>query len=525
MARRVYVHTGPTLSAADVRSVIPEAVVLPPVAATDLLRLDLRRGDVVVIVDGYFQQAQAVRHKEILLLLERGVEVWGAGSMGALRAAELHPLGMRGAGAVFRLYTRGVIDGDDEVGVTHGPAERGYPVVADALVNVRCTVRQAVRDGLVSRDDAADFITAAAATPFEQRTPAGLVEAAVAAGVDRAVAERIGTVLVERRVDVKRRDGLRALHRVRRGHAARAGHVAHVVSDNAHLRLWRERSRCSGDVGDATPVTDRAALTAMRLYAADFPAFAAPVALRTLAALVAPEPRVAPSDAELLATVSADSEIGRLLDGGELSPDEVLAHLRREQRIAGALGDARDDEDALTALILRHAGERGLLDDDDDARWQPLWLRSAERGTAEARILAARRALAVAPGIALHDPFVVALKLGGRFAQAREAALTALAFNDEVRAAHPEFDVERIDGARVTAWFAERWQVAAEDVDVELLDRGFTGRRDFVQAARPFYMADKFRGDHRDLSAGSAPSPWGIGQRASSAYTHLSRAG
>jgi len=456
MPRTVHVYTGPTLSAEDVIAVMPDAVVLPPVAAGDLLRLDARAGDVVVIVDGYFQQAQAVRHKEILLLLERGVEVWGAGSMGALRAAELHPMGMRGTGAVFRLYTRGVIEGDDEVGVTHGPAERGYPVVADALVNIRCTVRQAVRDGLVGRDDAARFVAAAAATPFERRTTAELVAAATAAGVDAARAERIGAVLRDRRVDVKRRDALRALHRVRRADLAVAQSSRPVVSDNAHLRLWRERTRVSHDDQGVAPVTDREALDACRLYADDYPAFAAPVALQTLASLVAPAPA------------------------------------------------RRRTDDEVSRLVLEAAAARGLLADEDAHRWQPRWLRDDERSLAGARLLAARRALAIAPGLPLHEPFVVALKLQGRFAAARELARAALAFNHEVRAAHPEFDVQRLDGARVTAWFAERWEVGAADLDIALLDRGFSNRRDFLAAARPFYMAGKFGPAQGGFSIGSS---------------------
>lgn len=440
MPRTVYVHTGPTLTRDDITAVIPDAVVMPPVAALDLLRLPAVDGDVVVIIDGFFQQAQAVRHKEILLLLERGVEVWGAGSMGALRAAELHPLGMRGTGAVFRLYTRGVIEGDDEVGVTHGPAERGYPVMADALVNIRCTVRRAVRDGLVSRDDARDFVAAAQATPFERRTPAALVEAAVDAGVDAAVARRIGALLTERRVDVKRADALRALRRVRHQQVAAAPHTPHVVSDHAHLRLWQESS--NGDAG----VTDLQVLTACRLFAEDWVAFAAPVALRALAALV--------------------SRAGTALP---------------------------EDDAALAGIVIAGADARGLLHASDARRWQAQWLRDGERDAPGARLHAAMRALAVAPGLPVHRPFVDAVRSAGRFDAAREIARAALAFNDEVAAAHPEFAVSRIDGDRVCAWFAERWSVAADDLDLALLDRGFSNRADFLAAARPFYMAGKFR--------------------------------
>ncbi len=497
MRRTVHVYTGPTLTAADVTAVLPAAVVHPPVAAGDLLTLDAARGDVVVIIDGYFQQAQAVRHKEILLLVERGIEVWGAASMGALRAAELHTLGMHGTGAVFHLYVRGVIEGDDEVGVTHGPAERGYPVVADALVNIRCTVRAAVRDGMLTAHDARVFTAAAAAMPFELRTLAGLLGAAREAGLGTTAVARIEAALTERRVDVKRRDALRALRRVRRS-AARWSppRIAARVSDNAHLSLWRES--CG---------SDRQALVACQLFAPDYPEFAAPVALRILAALASPPPAEPRSDSQLLHQLAGGVEatLRAFLAAHDLDREALLRHLRREERLECALGGRPATPEVLAGIVLAAADSHGVLAAADAPRWEAHWLRHSEReGGQDRRLRAALRALAVPPGLAPREAFVVALKLAGRFAAAREAARAGLAFNDEVAAAHPEFAVHLIDGRRVAAWFAERWGVSAEDFDLELADRGFASRDEFLSVARAFYMADKFRPLNGSLSLGAA---------------------
>lgn len=81
--------------------------------------------------------ANILTFKEILDLLHRGVHVWGASSMGALRAAELAPFGMRGFGRVFESYVQGEIEGDDEVAVLHAPEEMGYAVLTKSLVNVK----------------------------------------------------------------------------------------------------------------------------------------------------------------------------------------------------------------------------------------------------------------------------------------------------------------------------------------------------------------------------------------------------
>src|SRR4051812_35252740 len=113
----VHVFCGPTISADQVRQILPTARTHPPVRHGDLLSLDCEAGDVVVIIDGVFHATAPVRHKEIMLLLADKIAVVGASSMGALRAAELYPLGMRGVGRIFEMYRDGVIEADDEVAV------------------------------------------------------------------------------------------------------------------------------------------------------------------------------------------------------------------------------------------------------------------------------------------------------------------------------------------------------------------------------------------------------------------------
>ena len=129
------VFVGPTLAAAEVRARLPDAVVLPPVAVGEVLaRVRRRPPRVIAIIDGYFERMAAVWHKELLCALARGVAVWGAASMGALRAAELAPFGMRGVGPIYRAFARGALVADDEVAVAHLPAAHGYRAISDALV-------------------------------------------------------------------------------------------------------------------------------------------------------------------------------------------------------------------------------------------------------------------------------------------------------------------------------------------------------------------------------------------------------
>jgi len=150
------VYVGPTLAADEVRRMLPDADVRGPVAVGDVLRVvegqGARTGGArtrtrgigreprvgrIAIIDGYFERMAAVWHKELLLAIEAGIEVWGAASMGALRAAELAPFGMRGVGTIYERFARGELVADDEVAVAHLPAEYGYRATSVALVDLR----------------------------------------------------------------------------------------------------------------------------------------------------------------------------------------------------------------------------------------------------------------------------------------------------------------------------------------------------------------------------------------------------
>jgi hypothetical protein len=199
---RDVVFLGPSLPVEDAARLLPGAEFLPPVRHRDLLRLDLARGDRVLIVDGLFMHAAPVRHREILGLLERGVVVAGSSSMGALRAAELHGFGMRGVGTVFELYRSGVVTGDDEVAVVHGPAEDGYRCLSEPLVNVRVALGAAAGAGAVSRAEADRLLEVTRALPFRARSYKALGR--VAAGDDAAA--RFFAWQQEHRVDAKQAD-------------------------------------------------------------------------------------------------------------------------------------------------------------------------------------------------------------------------------------------------------------------------------------------------------------------------------
>ena len=103
------------------------------------------------LVDGLFGNVPSVWHKEILFALSKGAQVYGAASMGALRAAELYQYGMVGVGRVYWMFRLGVLVDDDEVAVIHGPPELGCMALSEAMVNIRVTLNRMRKAGVISR--------------------------------------------------------------------------------------------------------------------------------------------------------------------------------------------------------------------------------------------------------------------------------------------------------------------------------------------------------------------------------------
>ena len=168
MMSSVVVFLGPTLTHDEARTVL-DAEFLPPAAHGDVLRAAFRRPQAIGIVDGVFEHVPAVWHKEVLFALSEGIHVYGAASMGALRAAELDRFGMRGIGEVYRAYADNVLEDDDEVAVAHAGVEHGFQATSDSMVDIRATLDAAVSQGIVSERTAATITAQIKATFYPER--------------------------------------------------------------------------------------------------------------------------------------------------------------------------------------------------------------------------------------------------------------------------------------------------------------------------------------------------------------------
>jgi hypothetical protein len=102
--------------------------------------------------------------------MNHGIRVFGASSMGALRAAELMPFGMTGIGEIFEAYRSGELEDDDEVAVAHGDETTGYRCVSEAMINIRFTLRKAESAGVLDEQTRRFLENRVKSVPFPQRS-------------------------------------------------------------------------------------------------------------------------------------------------------------------------------------------------------------------------------------------------------------------------------------------------------------------------------------------------------------------
>jgi hypothetical protein len=152
---------GPSLPAREARGFR----VFPPARQGDLWRALDQGAAAIALVDGVFESQPSVWHREILDALDAGVPVFGGASMGALRAAELHTLGMVGVGRIFRWYRDGEVIDDAEVALLHAGPEHGHRPLTVPQVEVRWSAQQTL-----PQREARALIEASARIFYQERT-------------------------------------------------------------------------------------------------------------------------------------------------------------------------------------------------------------------------------------------------------------------------------------------------------------------------------------------------------------------
>jgi hypothetical protein len=468
LAARVVVTAGPTITAADVRQLLPAAEVVAPIAFGHTYSYRLRAGDTLLIIDGLLLQAPAVRHKELLELIGQGVRVAGCSSMGALRAAELAPFGMLGFGEIFDGYRSGILQADDEVALVHGEAEDGYPVMVDALVNLRATVTAAAGGGLITAEQATRIVNVASGLPFTHR---GWQQVLSAAGVPAGQVGALAHQLRRARVDAKRRDAVTALTELRR-YSPTAGSgtsTGPMLRERPPATLWTQRWAEQRHRSSHSSVTDAQVVAFLRLFSTDHWTI-----LPALEQFAAWHNDLLGGDPDLPVRDRADSAIATLLP----SP-------------TGTAG--QDRVNALGRLAHQHMQYRGLI---TAAGWphqvlarylDPDELAAAGVDQVLGSTLLAPRMLHRQPMLPDTRHATDLIRADPRFETWAAHAAEWLAIGDHLAAAHPELDLTRPDPDVLAELFSQLW--STEHLHAELGRRGFASLHAFRAAAAPFAAA------------------------------------
>jgi hypothetical protein len=186
-----------------------------PAALADVWRAARERPPAIGIIDGHFHSVPSVWHKEILWALREGIAVFGAASMGALRAAELDVFGMIGIGRIYEAYAAGELEDDDEVALMHAGAEHGFRSMSEAMVNIRATLTRAVRENVLSPKAASTVGKVAKDLFYPERAWPHILERARSIGIENAELRSFREWLPGNFVNQKRADAIAMLQAMR----------------------------------------------------------------------------------------------------------------------------------------------------------------------------------------------------------------------------------------------------------------------------------------------------------------------
>ncbi|MFD3997378.1 TfuA-like protein [Streptomyces sp. NPDC058583] len=434
----VHVFAGPTIGTGRIRELVPHAVPHPPVKHGDLLRLALGPGDVALIIDGVWHQSAPVRHKEILALLDDGVTVVGAASMGALRAAELAPYGMVGVGRIFEDFRAGRLDADDEVAVLHTPEGEQ---LSEALVNVRTALNRAVIDEKLSSYDALSLLDLARSLPYTRRTWQALGHVARKADLDEPF-----TALDDWRAthsyDAKREDTEEALTLVAAGSpvSSASGAWREELWKTSFVRYWAATFRPT-EPGIELPFLPL--LQHQQIYDSGFPARWRARVLSRITGL----PSAAPAAQLEAAAIEAASADGMSLTA--LAPEQRTFWLTPDEM------QSLPQNKALLRIMVRSARLDGAWD-----AWPASYAEAA----------------------GLFDAPV----------QTAERVATAYRINTAVAADNPRYTTAHLDPERLAQHLLTTWGLdhhtdpAARDAAAR--DRAFRDFAGAVEVTRAFYL-------------------------------------
>ena len=207
------VFLGPSLNLEKAKKVI-NADFRPPAKKGDFIKLSMMsETSIVILIDGVFLQDYPPTPIEVFQVIRKNnFKVYGASSIGALRAVELEKFGMKGIGKIFELYRNNIINSDDEIAVTF---DSEYNLISEAMIDIRYNIFLAWKNKIINNETKKIMVKLAKSIYFPYRTYDYIIEKAI----DLFPSKResfltFKNYIVNYRVSLKETDALKTLQYV-----------------------------------------------------------------------------------------------------------------------------------------------------------------------------------------------------------------------------------------------------------------------------------------------------------------------
>lgn len=210
--KRIWIFLGPSVSYASAKKILP-AYYVPPIKRGDLEKALNCGARIIGIIDGSFYRTYSISSFEILNALKRGVKIFGASSMGALKAVECSHFGMIGVGQIYQWYQSGKIDAEDEVALTYNPDT--LEAISDPLVNMRYAFQLASQKKIITSQEKNKLIRIAKKIYFPERNYKSVFREASRTGFSKTQIDLLGKFVKKKECDLKALDAIECLKAIK----------------------------------------------------------------------------------------------------------------------------------------------------------------------------------------------------------------------------------------------------------------------------------------------------------------------
>ena len=204
------VFLGPSLKLEKAKNII-NADFRPPAKKGDFIKLSLFADNrKVVLIDGVFLQDYPPTPIEVFQVIRKtNFKVYGASSIGALRAVELEKFGMEGIGKIFEFYKKDIINSDDEIAVTF---DSDYNLLSEAMIDIRYNIFLAWKRQIIDKETKQIMVKLAKSIYFPFRSYDNIIEKSLDMySLHKKSILNFKDYISNNRISLKELDALRAL--------------------------------------------------------------------------------------------------------------------------------------------------------------------------------------------------------------------------------------------------------------------------------------------------------------------------